>query len=235
MSVKAVTFDCAETLVQVFWSPGRFAVECAGRIGLDVGDDRAAAEYERLLQERWPQFLEANLTRDPDRGDEFWRSLTSTWLTRLRRSDEGVERVFEVAQEILFAPDSRMFVLFDDVLPVMETLEGQGLRLAVISNWDYSLHRVLRSKGIYDRFEQVVASLEEGVEKPDPRLFQLTLDRLGVAPDEVLHVGDNPVDDFEGAKAAGMHAAWLDRGRRSRVGHIIPSLKDLPEVLASIR
>jgi REG-2-like HAD superfamily hydrolase len=231
VNCELVTFDCAETLVRVRWSPATFAAECAETAQLPVDIDEAALRYQTLLRGRWSEYLEVNRRRDHALGDRFWATLVSDWLEDLGQSRSLLPRMVEIAQEILYGQGSTMFVPFDDVEPVLELLGGRGVRLAVISNWDYSLHRILRSRNLYDPFELVVASLEEGVEKPDPRLFHLTLERLGVQPSRALHVGDNPVDDVQGARAAGMASVWLDRARTEREGDVIPSLHHLVEVL----
>jgi putative hydrolase of the HAD superfamily len=82
-------------------------------------------------------------------------------------------------------------------------LRRLGLRLAVVSNWDVALREHLEQLGLARDFEAVVTSAEAGAPKPDPRIFRLALDRLGVAPERALHVGDSPADE-EGAHAAGM-------------------------------
>ena len=85
--------------------------------------------------------------------------------------------------------------------------------------------------GLTDYFEHVVASLEEGVEKPDPRLFQIVLDRLGVEAENALHVGDSPRDDWQGATDAGMRALVIDRGNPAPSEARITSLAQLPEAV----
>jgi putative hydrolase of the HAD superfamily len=82
-------------------------------------------------------------------------------------------------------------------------LEQLGLELAVVSNWDVALHEYLEELGLADHFATVVTSAEAGAPKPDPRIFELALERLRVRPERALHVGDSPADE-EGARAAGM-------------------------------
>jgi putative hydrolase of the HAD superfamily len=82
-------------------------------------------------------------------------------------------------------------------------LERLGLRLAVVSNWDVALTGYLAELGLAGRFETIVTSAEAGAPKPDPRIFELALERLRVRPERALHVGDSPADE-EGARAAGM-------------------------------
>jgi putative hydrolase of the HAD superfamily len=185
-----------------------------------------------MYLKRLPEFLQANLSRDEAQGNAFWHRLTCDWLRALGLPETHCHPLREAADKLGFGPDSILFRPFDDVLPCLDALEKIGIRMAVVSNWDYSLHRVLRDFGLYDRFEAVVASLEEGVEKPDPRLFHLTLERMGARPEETLHVGDNPEDDVEGARAAGLRALLLDRTGTLEPPRAIHTLAQLPEALS---
>jgi REG-2-like HAD superfamily hydrolase len=225
-----VTFDCAETLVRVRWSLPDFILDSAQAAGLVVGPPEAQV-YLRLYEERLPEFLAANRSRDPVRGDAFWVDLNRDWLEAIGEDAAWLPALKEASDRLAFGEESILFRLFDDVPACLERLRREGVRMAVISNWDFSLHKVLRMYDLHDRFETVVASLEEGVEKPDPRLFHLTLERLGVPPERALHVGDNPVDDYEGARSAGMRAVLLNRRGVSRLPDEIRSLRELPEAL----
>jgi putative hydrolase of the HAD superfamily len=77
------------------------------------------------------------------------------------------------------------------------------LALACVSNWDVSLRSQLGRAGLGGLFDTVVSSAEAGAAKPDPVVFRLALDRLGVPPARALHVGDGDADR-EGAAAAGL-------------------------------
>jgi HAD superfamily hydrolase (TIGR01549 family) len=96
-----------------------------------------------------------------------------------------------------------------DVGPALDRLRGMGLRLAVVSNANGTLHRCLDRVGLADRFEVALDSQLEGVEKPDPRLFQIALARLGARPDRTMHVGDLYHVDVAGARRAALQAAVL--------------------------
>jgi putative hydrolase of the HAD superfamily len=89
----------------------------------------------------------------------------------------------------------------------LENLRARGLSLAVVSNWDYELPARLREVGLAPLFSTVVTSAEAGVEKPDPKIFGVALDRLGVAADRTLHVGDGDADSA-GARAARLRFEW---------------------------
>jgi putative hydrolase of the HAD superfamily len=78
----------------------------------------------------------------------------------------------------------------DDVVPALERLRGLGLRLVVISNANGTLHVVFGRLGLTPYLDVAFDSYREGVEKPDPRLFQIALERVGARAETTIHVGD---------------------------------------------
>lgn len=97
---------------------------------------------------------------------------------------------------------------------VLGELKGRGYKLGVVSNWDALLPGVLEATGLAPFFDFVAASALVGAAKPDPRIFRVALEGLGVEPHEALHVGDSP-DDLGGAAAAGVEAVLFDPYRRN--------------------
>jgi putative hydrolase of the HAD superfamily len=95
------------------------------------------------------------------------------------------------------------FRLADGAEDALAALAGAGLSLACVANWDVSLHAHLAAAGVDRCFAVVQSSAEAGFEKPDPRIFEVALERLGVEPGRALHIGDEDVDR-DGAAAAGM-------------------------------
>jgi 2-haloalkanoic acid dehalogenase type II len=110
---------------------------------------------------------------------------------------------------VAFAPVYLAALVFEPVPGAVEALERArraGIPLAVVSNWDARLPEILRRLGVDRLFETIVTSAEAAAAKPDPRIFELALARLRVAPEQVLHVGDDPWDE-EGARRAGLRFA----------------------------
>jgi HAD superfamily hydrolase (TIGR01509 family) len=89
-------------------------------------------------------------------------------------------------------------------------LRAAGFRLAVVSNSEGTVEAMLEEVGLRRHFETVLDSTVVGLVKPDPRIFQLALDRLGASPSETVMVGDSPSADVVGARGAGLRAALLD-------------------------
>jgi len=95
------------------------------------------------------------------------------------------------------------FRLLPDAEAALTSLRSRGLELAVVSNWDISLHGRIEELGLGALVTTVVTSADAGAEKPDPRIFELALARLGVRSDRVLHIGDSAADE-RGAVAVGL-------------------------------
>jgi len=90
---------------------------------------------------------------------------------------------------------------------------SQRARLCLITNGISSVQRGrLAASGMADFFTAVLVSEELGIAKPDPRFFEQACAALGLPPSDVLCVGDNPVADIEGARAAGIDACWYCPG-----------------------
>lgn len=219
MTPKLVTFDCAQTLLDVTYRVDTFARSCCEEIGIDL-PSAAFDRYRQLYFSRLPSYLAVNQTRDPAQGDAWWRELSRDWLAQEGLDLDHAVALTETSHRIGFRPGSIIFRLYEDVVPCLDRLRAAGVRVAVISNWDYSLHRALAIFDLNRRFECVLASLEEGVEKPDPRLFHICLSKLGVAPADALHVGDSLTDDVEGARNAGLRAVRIVRDGAPSEGEI---------------
>lgn len=118
-----------------------------------------------------------------------------------------------------------------------EALDGVhalGLRACCVSNSDGRAEHHLVVCGVRAGLEFVVDSQIEGVEKPDPRLFGIALDRLGVPPDRAVYVGDIRSVDEAGSRAAGMHFVLIDpSGDYAAPGmHAVRRIDELPQYLA---
>ena len=96
------------------------------------------------------------------------------------------------------------FELLPDAGAALQKLRRHGLAVAVVSNWDVGLAQHLGGLGLGD--VTVVTSAQAGAPKPDPAVFTLALELLGVQPSRALHVGDSDADEA-GASAAGMQFA----------------------------
>ncbi len=145
----------------------------------------------------------------------------------------GVEVPPDVLTQIA---DRRIsFNPFAEAVPVMEELRSMGLPIYIVSNWDVLLHEVLEDLGWTHYFEDIIASAVVGVEKPERGIFDEALRVSGVSPDRVLHVGNDPVTDIEGASSLGIDAAFIDRKGDGEHPLAVVSMLDLSELPDFVR
>lgn len=133
------------------------------------------------------------------------------------------------------------WTLHDDALPCLEAL--RPARFALITNGERPFQQAkIDAVALGGWLDAIVASGEVGIAKPDPRIFALGCEALGVSPADAVYVGDRLRTDALGAQAAGLRGIWIDRhdlatddelaeAARSGVPRI-RSLAELPALLA---
>lgn len=98
----------------------------------------------------------------------------------------------------------------DDVVPALRALRAAGLHLVVVSNANGTLRAKFDWLGLTPHVHCVLDSCEFGVEKPDPRLFQIAMEKSGAKAETTVHVGDLYHVDVLGARAAGLRGVLFD-------------------------
>lgn len=112
---------------------------------------------------------------------------------------------------------SSSWVAFDDAAAILAELQSAGLAVGCVTNAGTAQQRAkLAATGLTEAVPLLVTLDTFGVGKPDPRVFHEGVRLLGVPPERVLYVGDEPVIDARGATAAGLRGVWLDRPGRRR-------------------
>jgi putative hydrolase of the HAD superfamily len=201
--VKAVLLDVLGTLLELE-PPGPALREEIERLtGVDVGEDRAQAAFAAEISYYLAHHMEG---RDMEAVDR----LRDRCAEEIRRALAISELDHATAREAMLA--ALRFRAFDDAAPLLRELRGRGLRLVAASNWDASLPEGLVQTGLAPYLDGSVSSAVVGAAKPDPAVFHAALELAGCEAAEAFHVGDSPEGDVEGARAAGIPVALLDRG-----------------------
>jgi putative hydrolase of the HAD superfamily len=111
--------------------------------------------------------------------------------------EDAFRAFYDARNKITFYPDA---------LAALDRLAARW-PIAALTNGNADLASI----GIADRFATFVAAREAGHAKPDAPIFHATCERLGVAPAQVLHIGDDPLLDVAGAARVGMRTCWINR------------------------
>ena len=206
--IRGVSLDATGTLIACP-QRGQIYAEVLSRHGLDL----SVADIERGFLTAWKEF-ECRLVRGEDRYNShpngargFWGELLDRMCLLLEREAPG-----PFAGAELFARFERAdaWELRPGCRKVLSELRHRGLRVAVTSNWDRRLPRVLANLGLGRYVDAVVCSEEVGSAKPAEPIFLAACRELDLQPASVLHVGDAKIEDREGALAAGLEALWLN-------------------------
>ena len=134
--------------------------------------------------------------------------------------------------------------VIEGVFEVLETVRKDGYRTAMIANANTAdVRNIMATCGLEDYFDVIVISEEVGIEKPDKRVFQVALDRLGVEAQNTVMVGNRIDADIVGANRIEMKSVWFRWNERyeeiigsedEKPNFMIKSLSELPGILRSI-
>lgn len=187
--IQAVSFDAAGTLLGLAEPVARTYARFARAHGVAVTEEVVAGRFPGAFAVSWqgPRML--------GDGRPFWRHVVATCTGS---SDVALF-------EALYAHYMRVeaWRLAPGTVDALAALRGQGLRVAMLSNWDTRLEPLLEALGLAGAFDFVGVSGALGVEKPDPSAFAAVAEALDVPLAAILHVGDSVRADVEGARAAG--------------------------------
>jgi putative hydrolase of the HAD superfamily len=194
-ALRACLIDLDDTLTDRARSIDRLVPVFIDRFGDDLDDEPADEIRRRILA-----------------GDDNGYASREELCTHLQSSMRW-RRVPSAEQLISFWRERfpRCNVERRGATKTLLELHHRGLKLGVISNgMTSSQHTKLDVLGFRPLLSVVLISEEVGIRKPDPRIFQMALDNLGLLASEAIFVGDNPVLDAAGARALGMRGIWLN-------------------------
>jgi putative hydrolase of the HAD superfamily len=209
--IKAIFFDAVGTLFHLNGTVGdHYAL-----VGTEVGLTLNAHQLDEAFYVGWKKMPCRTAIAGPRQNDDkdWWRQLVNLILDQVAPLSEfDRDNFFEIAYEH-FA-EAGVWELYIEVPGALEQLQPR-FQLAVISNFDGRLRLVLQHLGISKFFTHLFISSEIGADKPDPEIYRRALKLIDLKPSEVLHVGDDPKRDWEGASAAGLSIFQLDRPKNS--------------------
>jgi putative hydrolase of the HAD superfamily len=200
--IQTVFLDAGGVLVNPNWSR---VSETLARHGVDV-PAAALASAEPHAKKRLDTGATIQATNDQQRGWTYFNLVLAAAGIALSDSTAAALAELHAYHQELNLWES----VPDEVLPALAALRERGFQLVVLSNANGTLHRAFDRLGLTGAFDVIFDSYREGVEKPDPRFFQIALDRAVARAETTIHVGDLYHVDVAGARAAGITPVLLD-------------------------
>ncbi len=190
--------------------------------------ERVAGGVDRLVAESYEQ----RRMEEVDQAELFRQSLSGIGFDL---PDDVIEHIVALDHSAY----SNSITVEPEVLAALDELRRARYRMGLVSNISLRpdlMRADLERMGLAKYLDAMVFSSEVGLRKPDPRIFQEALDRLGIEPQETVFVGDRLYDDVSGAQAVGMRAVLTRQFRQEddpdyAPDAVISHLSELPEVL----
>ncbi|MDY3555866.1 HAD family hydrolase [Gemmata sp. JC717] len=221
--VRAVFFDAVGTLIFPEPSaPAVYAAVARGH-GLDLPASEVRERFLAAYRQEEAVDADRNWATSEAREHERWRTIVTSALVGVSDPDACFAHLFEH-----YARPGAWRV-HPDAAEVLGALSARGVVLGMGSNYDARLLTVLDGHPeLAPLRDRVVVSAAVGWRKPAREFFAEVSRVAGCAPAEVLFVGDDLRNDYEGATAAGMHALLLDPdARHTHVPHRATGLAEL--------
>lgn len=224
-----IFLDAGYTLFTAKPSPSKFYHQVCLRHGADVTLERMIeAMREVWLEKVIPEMNDpdADFQCSDEEDREWWWKYDSEIFKRLSIPMAKHEEIFDEIYSFFGEPSA--WELYPDTIESLERLKSNELSLAIVSNWNSSLTKVVNGLNLTDYFNFVLSSAEAGWKKPSPKIFHLALERAGTEPSRAVHIGDTYQADILGARRAGIRGIMLDR--RGGTHHEHEVINDLLEI-----
>ncbi|KAL6522724.1 hypothetical protein OROHE_016571 [Orobanche hederae] len=213
--LRLVTVDVTGTLIAYKGELGDYYCMAAKSIGLPCPDYKRMHEGFKLAYTEMARKHPCFGFAEEIPNIVWWKTCVKDSFVRAGYDydEETFEKIFRRIYSTFGS--SAPYTVFPDSRPFLKWLRGEGIIVGVVSNAEYRYQDViLPALGLHkgSEWDFGVFSGLEGIEKPDPKMYEIALERAGnIEPEEALHIGDSMRKDYWPAKTIGMHALLLDR------------------------
>lgn len=221
--IETVLLDAGGVLLDLDYAFVRRLLDAQG---CAVGESEIARAEAKARAEIHRRVSEGGRSRDA------WRDYFHIILGHAKLPADG----HEVVIDTLWDAHQRVGLWTVPIPGALETvgkLQHVGYRLGVVSNAEGRVERDLAAAGFDGLFDAIIDSHVVGVEKPDPEIFRIALERVGAKAEATVFVGDVPAVDVAGARAAGIEPVLLDRHDVYTDAEVprLTSIRELPDWL----
>lgn len=202
--IRAVIFDMYETLITHYDSPLYFSTEMAADAGIPL--DR----FQKIWRETDHARTIGKLTLEQVL-ERIFRECQSTVEAGIVSKEEACCRIQKIVAKRTAVKEELFNQLHPEIIPLLEGLKAEGYLVGLISNCFSEEAAVIRRSNLFPYFDVLCLSYEQGVAKPDRKIYEKCMEMLDLKPGECLYVGDGGSNELEAARDCGMHpvqAVW---------------------------
>lgn len=226
--IRAIYFDAVGTLIHPRPAAADVYFDVGSRHGSGLEREQIAQRFRAAFQRQEDIDRRNGWRTDEKREQQRWRDIVAEVLGDVRDPQACFAELYEH-----FAK-ADAWVCEPGTAELIADLRHEGYVLGLASNYDHRLHSVAARLQPIRLITNLTVSSEVGWRKPAPQFFAALCRQAKLPAEEIVYIGDDRVNDFEGARAAGLVAMLVDRLASADDPLVIGDLRQLPGVLARL-
>ena len=221
-SLRLITFDVTETLLKFSVAPGVMYAKVGADFGVCVDHNKLTKHFKKhwnYMTNNHPNFGLKTIG-----WEKWWKEIVITSFEGSLEERVDVTVLNKIGAnliEIYKTPEGWETV--EGAHELLSYLKSCNIPLGIISNFDVRLETIIKAMHLHHYFKFVITSYDSGFEKPDSKIFNLALSKLGTESYNALHIGNTPETDYIGAINAGWKAMLVNQNVKN-------ILKDYPVI-----
>lgn len=226
---KVIFFDAMGTLFDLKSSVGEVYRQHALKYDVEVDEKLLNQAFMQSFKSAPPlAFITAELEVIKQQEFAWWRSVVAATFSQMGLLEKFSDFTDFFAEIYLYFSTKDPWYIFPDTINSLKKWRDLGVQLGVISNFDSRLIKVLNILNLEQFFTSITISSVAGAAKPDENIFKIALDKHQIIAQQAWHIGDSLIEDYQGAKNAGISAFWLNRDSLSlNIENQLPNLSSL--------
>ncbi|WP_017296136.1 HAD-IA family hydrolase [Geminocystis herdmanii] len=216
---QVIFLDAVGTIFGVKNSVGYIYTKLAQKYGVNASPEKIDRAFYDIFKQSSPLAFETkNEAEIKELEFKWWETVTyNTFnqdgsIAQRRFTIEQFSNFTEYFQELYeYFKTAECWVIYEEVIAVLNEWQNQGIKLAIISNFDTRIFTVLDNLELSKYFSTITISSLTGVAKPNPKIFLNALAKHHCQPEKAWYIGDSFKEDYEGSKSVGMQSFWLQR------------------------
>ena len=226
---QVIFLDAMGTLFDLKTSVGEIYREFALKHGVEADSSQIQQAFITSFKSAPPLAFNCDRLAETQQQEfNWWKQVVSETFQNLDLKEKfGDFEAFFIEVYSYFGTKDP-WCLFPDTIDSLTRWRDRGIELGVISNFDSRLIKLLNLLELEQFFSSTTISSLAGFAKPEADIFQIALAKHNIVSQAALHIGDNPVQDYEGAINAGLRSFWLNRhARLLNIDNQLPNLCSL--------
>jgi putative hydrolase of the HAD superfamily len=206
---QTIFLDAVGTVFGVKGGVGAVYSEFARKFGVDC----AAQSVDRAFYQEFKAadpcvFAGIDPVDIPAQEYLWWQEINRRTFTKLGKIADFTDFTGFFSELYEYFATAAAWEVYPDSVPALERWQKEGVTLAMLSNFDTRLYRVLDALALRQYFSSITISTEVGAAKPAAQIFQQALQTQQITSQQAWHIGDSELEDYQGATAVGI-TAWL--------------------------